>query len=78
MPEDKNNNMLPKAGDEVPSVTFEPCIQSPAPHKPDVAGWRHTAAIPAIGRQRQEDPKFKAILATQRLTGHSGSMGPCL
>lgn len=43
---------------------YEPCIQSPAPPKPDVAGWRHT-----LGRQRHEDPKFKAILATQRLQG---------
>ena len=25
--------------------------------------WRHTAVIPALERQRQEDQKFKGILA---------------
>lgn len=73
MPEDKNNNILHKPGDEAPCVKClpgkcEPCLQTPAPHRR--SGEQHTAAVPALSRWRQEDPKFKASLATQRLAGH--------
>lgn len=77
MPEDKNNTYCTRL--KMWLCELSVCRQFIPGSTQTGSGGRHTAAILALSRWRQGDPKFKAILTTLRLAGHPrlhGTLSP--